>query len=51
MTQLEIDQTLPENVLAAIGVKIASQQDAGDEETRAFFVQDLSQVDKTFCEW
>jgi len=51
MTHPEIDRILPAHVLAAIEDKIASQQYAGDEETRSFYVQDVSQIDMTFCQW
>jgi hypothetical protein len=51
MTDPEIDRLLSTDVLAAIETKIASQQDAGDEETRAFYIQDVSQIDKTYCQW
>lgn len=51
MTHPEIDRLLPAHVLAAIEAKIASHQDVGDEETRAFYIQDVSQIDKKFCQW
>ena len=51
MTHPETDLLLPTDVLTAIEVKIASQQNATDEETRAFYVQDVSQIDKTLCQW
>ena len=47
-TLLEIDRLLPTDVLAATEVKIANQEDAEDQETKAFYIQDLSQIDKTF---
>lgn len=34
-----------------IEIKIASQKNAGDEETRAFYIQDVSQIDKILCQW
>ena len=51
MTHPEIDRLLPAHVLAAIEAQIASQQDAVDEETRAFYIQDVSQIDQTFYQW
>jgi hypothetical protein len=51
MTHPEFDRLLPAHVLAAIEAKIASQWGAGDEETRAFYIQDVSQIDKTYCQW
>jgi hypothetical protein len=51
MTHPEIDRLLPIDVIDAIQTKIASQQGAGDEETRAFYIQDVSQIDKTYCQW
>jgi hypothetical protein len=51
MTHPEMDRLLPADVLTAIEAKIASQEDAGDEDSRAFYIQDVSQIDKTYCQW